>query len=213
MKITNIHLNRIIGSILGVSAAGMGIGMLKRASFGIDPFQIFMMGMDNLIPLSFGTVYLLVGLFLVIFSVIFDKNLIGIGTIYTFLCQGYIIDASAGLCTFIFPEPSFFTRILLFIIGFTILSLATAIYFNANLGVSAYDAIAIIMTGRIGFKKFRYNRILTDVTCLLSGCAIYLFSGGSFSDITTFVGIGTILIAIFMGPVVDFFKNLLPDSV
>ncbi|MGN0395422.1 MAG: YitT family protein [Coprococcus sp.] len=212
MKTVNINFGRTVKSILGVSAAGIGIGMLKRASFGIDPFQIFMIGMDNLIPLSFGTVYLLTGLVLVILSIIFDRKLIGIGTIYTFLCQGYIIDTSTRISAIIFPAPSTFIRVLLFIAGFTILSLATAVYFNASLGVSAYDAISIIMTGRIGFKEFRYNRILTDVICLLSGCLIYLFSGGSLSDIPSFAGIGTILIAIFMGPAVDLFKNLLYDS-
>ena len=131
---------------------------------------------------------------------------------YTFLCQGYIIEASVKICTLVFPAPVFITRVLLFIIGFTLLCLATAVYFNADQGVSAYDAISIMMTGRLGFKKFRYNRVLTDVICLISGCLIYLFSGGILSKITSFTGIGTILIAIFMGPAVDVFRNLINDS-
>ena len=212
MKRTNFDFTRILKSIFGVSVAGLGIGMLKRASFGVDPFQIFMVGMDSLIPLSFGTVYLITGLSLVTLSLIFDRRLIGIGTVYTFLCQGYIIDASVKICTLVFPAPAFITRVLLFIIGFTLLCLATAVYFNADQGVSAYDAISIMMTGRLGFKKFRYNRVLTDVICLISGCLIYLFSGGTLLEITSFTGIGTILIAIFMGPAVDVFRNLINDS-
>ena len=51
-----------------------------------------------------------------------------------------------------------------------------------------------------------YVRIATDIVCVITGCLLFLASGGSFSAIPTIAGIGTIITAFFMGPLIEFFN-------
>ena len=72
---------------------------------------------------------------------------------------------------------------------------ASSLYITSNLGVSAYDAQALMLsdTGKI---QFRFVRIGTDLVCVAAGFAL----GAT-------VGVGTLVTAFFMGPLIDFFNR------
>ena len=78
---------------------------------------------------------------------------------------------------------------------------------TADLGVSTYDAVAIIMADTWHLGKFKYLRITTDIVCVLLGVALFLASSGIWKDIPTFAGVGTIITAFFMGPLIEFFNE------
>jgi len=50
-------------------------------------------------------------------------------------------------------------------------------------------------------------RIITDLTCVIIGSILYYIATKGFSGITTIVGIGTIITAFFMGPLIDVFSE------
>ena len=77
---------------------------------------------------------------------------------------------------------------------------------TADLGVSTYDAIALIIVNTWKKGKFQYVRIITDLVCVLIGCSLFLLSGGKLSKIPTIAGIGTIITAFFMGPLIEVFN-------
>ena len=54
--------------------------------------------------------------------------------------------------------------------------------------------------------KFQYVRIITDVVCVLLGVALVLISGGAVRGIIAIAGVGTIITAFFMGPLIEFFN-------
>ena len=49
-------------------------------------------------------------------------------------------------------------------------------------------------------------RIITDLVCVMLGVALFLISGGDAKDIITIAGVGTIITAFFMGPLIEFFN-------
>ena len=59
-KEQTMKLKRILMSILGVCAGAVSVGFFKLAAFGVDPFQTTMAGIDQVFPLSFGTLYVIV---------------------------------------------------------------------------------------------------------------------------------------------------------
>ena len=67
-----MKIRRILMSVLGVMLGAVSVGFFKLAAFGVDPFQSFMSGMDQLIPIEFGTLYVIVNACLLLFSLIFD---------------------------------------------------------------------------------------------------------------------------------------------
>lgn len=65
---------RILMSSLGVMIGGISVGMFRTAALGIDPFQSLMSGLNSLIPISFGTLYVIANMALLLFSLIIDRH-------------------------------------------------------------------------------------------------------------------------------------------
>ncbi len=198
---------RILMSVLGVIIGGISVGFFKLAAFGVDPFQSFMSGMEKLIPIDFGTLYVIVNACLLLFALVFDKHYINIATMVNLFLLGYVVDFSHNTLLTIFPEASMVVRIVCFIFGFVVLCFASSLYMTADLGVSTYDAIALILTNKWKLGKFKYIRIATDIVCVILGAVLFILGKGEFKDIPTFIGVGTILTAFFMGPLIDFFNR------
>ena len=201
-----MNVKRVLMSVIGVIICGASVGFFKLAAFGVDPFQCFMSGLIQLIPISFGTLYLLVNIFLLLFSLIFDRRNIGLATFINMFLLGYITQFTYGFLLNIFPNPVFIIRFVSLLIGLFLICLSISLYSTAALGVSTYDAIAITMAEKWKVTKFQYCRIITDVVSVVLGVVIFLIAGGKLSDIPTFLGIGTIITAFFMGPMIEFFN-------
>lgn len=201
------YTKRLLMSVFGVVICGLSVGMFKHAAFGVDPFQALMSGLDAVIPIRFGTLYVIVNLLLLCFSLLTDRSKIGIATFINLFLLGYIVEFSQSVCVRLFPEPGLITRVLLFLPGLVILSLASALYFTANLGVSTYDAIALVWSERQSRIPFQFCRIITDSICVAAGVALCLISGMDAVQIFGSVGVGTIITAFFMGPLIAFFNR------
>ena len=102
--------------------------------------------------------------------------------------------------------PAIWVRVLCLVVGVVIICFGSAFYMTADLGVSTYDAVALIIVNTWKRGKFQYVRIITDVICVLLGVALFLISGGAARDIITIAGVGTIITAFFMGPLIEFFN-------
>ncbi|MBQ4264032.1 MAG: hypothetical protein IJB85_00770 [Clostridia bacterium] len=202
-----MNKRRILLSAAGVIISAVCVGAFKLAAMGVDPFQSLMSGLDALIPIPFGTLYVIVNAVLLLFALAFDRHYIGIATFINLFLLGYVVEFSYATLQAVFPAPGMITRIVSFILGFVFLCLGSSLYITADLGVSTYDAIALIMSGKWKLGKFKYIRICTDLVCIVCGIAMYLLSGGEPGLITTFVGVGTILTAFFMGPLIDVFNR------
>lgn len=198
---------RIVMSVAGVMICAVSVGFFKLAAFGVDPFQTFMSGMDKVIPIEFGTLYVLVNVALLLFALVFDRHYIGLATFVNLFLLGYVVQFSYDTLLAVFPDASLPVRVCSFVFGFVALCFSSSLYMTADLGVSTYDAIAIIMASTWKLGQFRFIRIGTDVCCVAIGCALYLLGGGALAEIPAIAGVGTILTAFFMGPLIDFFNR------
>ena len=82
---------RVLMSFFGVILSGICVGIFKLAAFGVDPFQAFMSGLNTAIPISFGTLYMIANIVLLLFSLIFNRKNIGIATFINLFLLGYIM--------------------------------------------------------------------------------------------------------------------------
>ena len=197
---------RVLMSFFGVILSGICVGIFKLAAFGVDPFQAFMSGLNTAIPISFGTLYMIANIVLLLFSLIFNRKNIGIATFINLFLLGYITQFTYAFLQSIFSNPNLIIRTLSLIIGVVLLCFASALYMTADLGVSTYDSIAITMADKWHIGPFKWIRVSTDVCCVIIGVILFLVGGGVIKDIPTFAGIGTIFTAFFMGPLIDFFN-------
>ena len=205
-KLKNIGAKRIIMSLVGVLICAVSVGFFKLAAFGVDPFQSLMAGLDALVPIGFGTLYVIVNAALLIFVLLTDRHYIGLATLINLLFLGYITQFTHSLLTRLLPDPSTAVRIGFLALGIVCICFALSLYMTADLGVSTYDAVALVMANKWKIGKFKYDRIITDIVCITLGIGLYLLSGSKPSGITAFIGVGTIITAFFMGPLIEFFN-------
>lgn len=182
-------------TIVGVLSAGFSVGIFNFSMFGMDPFQVFAHGIWELVPIAFGTFYAIVNLIMLVFIFFLDKSKIGFGTLINIFLLGYVVTFSSNLWVNLIPDPNIFMRIIALLIAVVLLCFASALYFTGDLGVSTYDAVALLLSEK-GIAKFRYCRIGTDLVCVIIG---FLFGAT--------VGIGTLVTAFFMGPLISVFNT------
>lgn len=207
MNIKIDSLKKRIGmSLFGVIICAISVGIFKIAALGVDPFQSFMAGLDALVPIKFGTLYVITNAVLLLFALIFDRHYIGIATFINLFLLGYITQFTFELLQKVIVNPSIVVRIICLVVGVVVICFGSAFYMTADLGVSTYDAIALIICNTWKKGKFQYVRIITDIICVLLGVGLFLLAGGSIGMIPTIAGVGTIITAFFMGPLIEFFN-------
>lgn len=193
-------------SVFGVVICGISIGFFKRSAFGVDPYQTLMNGLNAVLPISFGTLYVIANLCLLLFSLVNDRHRIGIATLVNLFFLGYIADYSHKLLQYLFPDASLAGRIVFLFIGIVTMCLSSAFYFTADLGVSPYDAVSLIIADKWKPAPFKYCRIASDMICVALGTILFLAAGSSMAELLEIVGVGTIITAFFMGPLIEFFN-------
>ncbi|MBQ7507535.1 MAG: YitT family protein [Lachnospiraceae bacterium] len=198
---------RIVMSLAGVIICAVSVGVFKLAALGVDPFQSLMSGLDALIPVPFGTLYVIVNVILLVFSLIADRHNIGLATFINLFLLGYITQFTYDTLHRLIPNPSMVVRVICLIIGIVVICFGSALYMTADLGVSTYDAVAIVMSSKWKWGKFKYIRICTDLVCVAAGCILFVAAKNPVSQIPTIAGIGTIITAFFMGPLIDLFNR------
>ncbi len=198
---------RIFMSLFGVIICAISVGIFKIAALGVDPFQSLMAGLDKLIPISFGTLYVIVNLLLLTFSLVVDRHNIGIATFINLFLLGYITEFTYSFLQTVIVNPSMIVRLICLLVAIVIICFGSAFYMTADLGVSTYDAVAIVLSGKWKIAKFKFCRIATDLICVIAGIIIFLIGGGAISEIPTIVGVGTIITAFFMGPLIELFND------
>lgn len=198
---------RIVMSLFGVMICAIAVGIFKIAALGVDPFQSFMSGMDQCIPIEFGTLYVIVNACLLIFSLLVDRHNIGIATFLNLFLLGYITQFTYEFLQKVIAEPSMPVRVACLLVGIIVICFGSALYMTADLGVSTYDAVAIVLSHKWKLGRFQYVRICCDLVCVIVGTIIFVVGGGAISQIPTVVGAGTIITAFFMGPLIEFFNQ------
>ncbi len=93
---------RISMSLCEVIICAVSVGIFKIAALGVDPFQSFMAGLDALVPIGFGTLYVITNAVLLVFALVFDRRYIGIATFINLFLLGYNMKRSQS--SFLIPR-------------------------------------------------------------------------------------------------------------
>lgn len=195
MKKGNIY-KRILMMLIGNVILGTGAGMLRAADFGVDPYQCFVLGIDKALKLGYGTTFVIVNAVFLVLMLILARKMLNVGTLVNMFFLGYIIDFSYSMCMKITSSPSFFVRVVYFIVSILLITFSSAVIYTADMGVSTYDWIAL-KTAEVQKKvSFKWCRVGTDLVCVIVGLVFSIIPG-----------IGTIVTAFLLGPLVSFFRT------
>ncbi len=195
------HIPRFKRRLLAIAAGnvvmGLAVTLLRLSLFGNDPFSCMNLGYSLFSSLPFSVCIILCNCVLILVVLVLDRSYIHIGTAFNMFVVGITSDFFYAWMQPLFSGPSMGLRISLMIAGILISCYGCSAYVCANLGMGPYDAIGWIAETRLqGRIPFRYLRIGLDTIAVTIG-----FWLGSI------VGAGTLVMALFTGPLISFFNE------
>ncbi len=184
---------RFLQLIAGLLLYGFTMGLMVRAVFGLDPWDVFHQGLTRLlgrwVDVSYGTVITAVSV-LVLLAWIPLRQRPGIGTVLNAAMIGWTTDATLR----VIPATDNLTlRIVILVVAVIGNAVAGGLYIGAGLGPGPRDGL---MTGMVAAGKgsVRVVRTGIELTVLLVGALL----GGT-------IGFATLLYALAIGPLLQVF--------
>ena len=180
---------RIAQLLVGLTLYGVSMAMMIRSTLGLDPWDVFHAGITTHVPMSFGTITIIVGALVLLLWVPL-RQWPGLGTVANVVVIG--LAADAGLALLAAPE-SLWARVALLASGVVLNGVAGGLYIGSQLGPGPRDGLMTGFARRTGLS-IRLVRTTIEVLVLSVGWLL----GGP-------VGLGTVLYAVSIGPLVQFF--------
>jgi len=185
-------VRRLPQLLIGLWLYGFAMAMFVRSGLGLDPWDVFHSGLQRLFGVSFGTIVIAVG-FAVLLLWIPLRQWPGLGTIANAVVIGLAADSTLA----IIPQATDWRISWTLLIGGLLLNgLAGGLYIGSQLGPGPRDGLMTGLARRTGWS-LRLVRTGLELTVLAVG---WLLGG--------VVGIGTVVYALAIGPLVQLFLPL-----
>ena len=180
-------VRRLLQLYVGLGLYGLSTAMFIRSDLGVDPWDVFHLGVGMQLGMTIGTVIIVTGAAVLLLWIPL-RQMPGLGTISNVICIGLAADASMALI----PElDSLAVRIAFLVSGIVMNAIATSMYIGAGFGPGPRDGLMTGIHARLGWS-IRSVRTSIEVSVLLIGCVL----GGTF-------GVGTVLYALTIGPLIQ----------
>ena len=172
---------------VGLALYGLTLGMMIRATLGNAPWDVLHQGLAIHLPISIGTAVIAMSVVVLLLWIPL-RELPGLGTVTNTVAVGLVADLTLGVLDA--PE-ALWQRALLMAGGVVLNALATALYIGSQFGPGPRDGLMTGLHRRTGVS-IRLVRTGLEVLVVAIGWVL----GGV-------VGIGTVLYALAIGPLVQ----------
>ncbi|WP_030691314.1 YitT family protein [Streptomyces globisporus] len=195
------HLaRRLVQLYVGLTLYGTSSALLVRSGLGLEPWNVLHQGLAEKTGLSIGVVSIVVGAMVLLLWLPIRQRP-GLGTVSNVFVIGLAMDGTLALVPDVHGLAG---QVPLLVLGIVLNGVATGLYIAARFGPGPRDGL---MTGlhRLTGRSIRLVRTAIEVVVVATGFLL----GGS-------VGIGTVLYALAIGPLAQFFLRWFalpePDS-
>ncbi|HKP41944.1 hypothetical protein [Mycobacterium sp.] len=183
--------------LVGLCGYGSSMAVMVRAGLGLDPWDVFHQGLTVHTPMSIGVASAVVGV-AVLLAWIPLRNRPGIGTVANVIVIAVTVDAGLSVLS---TPTSLGVRIAMMVGAVVLNAVSTVLYVGAGLGPGPRDGLMTGLVVRTGLSV-RLVRTSIEATVLAVGWLL----GGT-------VGVGTVLYAFGIGPLVQLFLRITPKRV
>lgn len=186
-------VRRLVQLYAGLTLYGFSMALMIRAELGLDPWDVFHQGLAERTGWSFGVVTIVVGAAVLLLWWPMRQRP-GLGTVSNVFVIGIAVDASLRWL----PAPEAWGWRAAFVVSGVVLNaVAGGAYIGARLGPGPRDGLMTGLVRRTG-RSVRLVRTGIEITVLAVGFVL----GGS-------IGLGTVVYALAIGPLVQVFLPLL----
>lgn len=186
-------IRRLIQLFAGLVLYGLSIALIVRGDLGLDPWDVLNQGVFERFAgpagISFGLVVNLIGLAVLLLWIPLRQKP-GIGTVANVVVIGTVANVFLG---WIPADMGWPVRVGLLLSGIVLNGVASGAYIGAGLGPGPRDGLMTGIVRRTGWPV-KWVRTAIEIAVVVVGFAL----GGS-------VGLGTVLYAVSIGPLVHVF--------
>lgn len=204
MKKGKITWKSLLAAVIGVFFVGVGIAFNDCTRLGNDQVGILYDGIRNLAGMSsdqLGVAANIVNVTLMVVLFFLARHYVNIGTLVYLLPYGFCVSAGKFLYKMLVHYDGMAIRIAFSVIGCLLISLGVAIYIVVDIGVDPFTGI-VLWIRDLTKKEYRVVKIGFDIVLIAVGTLL----GGK-------LGVVTVAVALLMGPVMQFFTELLEKYV
>jgi uncharacterized membrane protein YczE len=177
---------RVIQLFVGLVLYGVGCAMTVEAGLGVDPWTVLAQGLSIHTGIGIGWIANILGFFVLLLWIPLRQKP-GVGTIANIL----LVGTSMQVVLWVFPPVSgIVAQLAVLLGGIVTVAIASGLYIGAHFGPGPRDGLMTGMHKRLGWPIWTC-RALVELTVLFIGWLL----GGT-------VGIGTVLFAFLIGPLV-----------
>ena len=187
-SLVSIAPQRWVMLLSGFLLWGLGLALFVRANLGLGPWDAFNQGLSFQTGITMGTANVVASVLVLLFWIPLRQRP-GIGTIGNALTIGPFMDFFLWLLPH--EIESLWLRAAMLAVGMACVGLGSALYLPAGLGAGPRDGLMIGLHNKTGLS-LRMSRTLIEASALALGWLM----GGT-------VGIGTLVFAFGIGPVVQ----------
>ena len=177
---------RVIQLLVGLFLYGAGCALTVEAGLGVDPWTVFAQGLSVRTGVGIGWITNIVGFFVLLLWIPLRQKP-GVGTVANILLVGTSMQL---VLTVVPPVTGVFAQVALLLGGIVVVAVASGLYIGAHFGPGPRDGLMTGMHARLGWPIW-LCRALVELSVLAIGWLL----GGT-------VGIGTVLFAVLIGPLV-----------
>lgn len=200
LKDKDILIKRILFFLLGIAATALGVSLTIISNFGAGSWDALSVGLSETFGLTVGTWVVIVAVILIIASGILLRRIPRFSTLITSFVTGAGIDL--WLATLKGIEVSgIVNESLVFMAGIVVIGFGVSMVVLTELPPGPIDYFMLVL-------KERFKLSLGVAKTLAEGIGLIL--GLTFHGP---IGIGSIVIVVIMGPVIQFFSKLLEPKI
>lgn len=184
---------RIIQLLVGLALYGAGCALTVEAGLGVDPWTVLAQGLSIRTGVGIGWVTNILGFFVLLLWIPLHQKP-GIGTIANIFLVGTSMQFVLNVMP---PVSGLLAQIAVLLGGIVLVAIASGLYIGARFGPGPRDGLMTGMNARLGWPIWMC-RAIVEITVLSVGWLL----GGT-------VGVGTVLFAVLIGPLVHLALPLL----
>jgi uncharacterized membrane protein YczE len=177
--------------VFGLFVFSVAIVLILESELGLSPWDVLNQGLAEHTALSFGMANVAVGLLVLGLGWALGGKP-GVGTVANAVLVGTFIQGLTSIHAVAnLSDDALGVRVVLLVVGIWLIGPASAFYIGADLGAGPRDTLMLV-----GARRTRFRIGVVRATLELTALAIGIALGGTF-------GVGTVLFALLVGPIVE----------
>ncbi len=194
--------------LFGFFILGLGVNAMIKSAFGAGPWDTVTYNLSELINLTLGTTSVLIAAILMAVVLGYTRKWKLILMLLPILLVGISLDFWDIVVFRDYLPLTILSRIIFYLIGVITIPLGLAFIISSKYPAFVFDELMIMIMAILKTDKVAPIRIAIELLGITLGIIFGFLGGIGFGA----VGIGSVLMAIVLGPILSFFLKMLGGS-